>query len=338
MRTFGLLTLLVVAATLPAADPVPPTLVTLNKPAATPDDIGKAAGIPVVGVGGTFPAAFDRVPFWTALEAVAAKTGTRVALRENGRRIALEPRGLSVEVSSVSGAFRTVARQVTSRLNLELGQPVYDVQLEAHWEPRFPVFRVDTVPTITRATDDRNTKLTTTATKARSAPTGATHALPVRLNGLTRDSRKITVLAGHYTVVAADRMLAFRFDNLAAKAPVSLPPKDGVTATLTRVEKDEQTWEVEVELKYPPGGPVFESFEKDAWLSENRLALVSPDQKTFRTDDYEARGTVLIYRFKEDAAKGLANVAAKGWAVVCETPAPLKEFAVPFELKDIPLG
>ena len=337
MRTLGILFGLALAATLPAADPVPPTVVTLTKADATAEDITKATGIPVVGPV-TFPAAFDRVPFWTALEAAAAKTGTRVALRENGRRIALEPRGSSAEVSSVSGAFRTVARQVTSRLNLEVGRPVYDVQLEAHWEPRFPVFRVDTVPTITRAADDRGTKLTTTATKARSAPTGATQALPVRLDGLTRDSRKISVLVGHYAVVAADKMLAFRFDNLTAKAPVGLPPKDGVTAVLNRVEKDETTWEVEVELKYPPGGPAFESFEADAWLSENRLTLVSPDQKAFRPDDYEARGHTLIYRFKEDGAKGLANVAAKGWAVICETPAPLKEFTVPFELKDIPLG
>ena len=337
MRTLAFLLILAVAAALPAADPVPPRTISLKKADASPADIGERAGIPVVGAG-TFKIGVDRMPFWDALEMAASATGQRIVLRDSGRRIALEPRGASLEVSSVSGAFRTVARQVTARLNLETGQTVYDVNLDAHWEPRFPVFRVDAVPTITRATDDRGTKLTTTATKSRSAPIGATHALPVRLHGLTRDSRKINVLAGHYTVVAADRMLAFRFENLTAKLPVSLPPKDGVTAILNRVEKDEKTWEVEVELKYPPGGPTFESFEADAWLSENRMALVSPDQKTFRPDDYEARGNVLIYRFKEDAAKGLVNIAGKGWAVVYETPAPLKEFAVPFELKDIPLG
>ena len=333
MRTAVTL-LLLITATVPAADPIPPRTVTLKKPDATPADIGKLADIPVTGAG-TFPAAFDGVPFWTALE----RTGQRIVLRENGRRITLEPRGSSLEVSSVSGAFRTVARQVTARLNLETGQSVYDVQLEAHWEPRFPVFRVDAVPTITRATDDRGTVLTSTQTKARSQPTGATHALPVRLGGLTRDSKKVSVLAGHYTVIAADKMLAFSFPDLTAKLPITLPTKDGVTATLKRIEKDEKTWEIEIELKYPPGGPQFESFEADAWLSENTLRLVSPDvSKTFRPDDYEARGNVLIYRFKEDAAKGLANPAAKGWSVVYETPAPLVEFQVPFELHDIPLG
>ncbi|HUR53484.1 MAG TPA: hypothetical protein VMZ71_05110 [Gemmataceae bacterium] len=338
MRTLGILLILVVAAALPAADPIPPRTVLLNKTAATPEEVGKAAGIPVTGTG-TFPASFDRVPFWTALEKAAAATGQRITLRESGRRVVLEPRGASLEVSSVSGPFRTVARLVTARLNLETGQTAYDVHIDAHWEPRFPVFRVDAVPTITRATDDRNAKLTTTTTKGRSAPTGATHALPVRLGGLTRESRKIAVLAGHYSVIAADRMLAFSFDTLTAKLPVTPPAQDGVTAILKRIEKDEKTWEVEIELKYPPGGPEFESFEADAWLSENTLRLVSPDKsKTFRPDDYEARGHTLIYRFKEDAAKGLTNPAAKGWSIVYETPAPLKEFQVPFELKDIPLG
>jgi hypothetical protein len=338
MRTIAPIILLALVATLPAADPIPPRTITLSKTDATPAELGKLAGVPVTG-GGPFNATFDRVPFWAALERAAAATNTRIALRDEGRQVALEPRGSSLEVSSASGAFRTVARQVTSRLNLETGLATYDIALEAHWEPRIPVFRVDAVPTVTRAADDRGTKLTTPPASGRSSPTGATHPLPVRLTGLTRDSKKVAALAGHYTVIAADKMLAFTFDNLSAKLPVSLPPQDGVTATLKRIEKDDQTWEFEVELKYPPGGPQFESFEADAWLSGNVIRLVPPDRsKAFRTTDYEPRGNVLIYRFKEDAAKGLTNPTGKGWRVVYETPAPLVEFRVPFELKDIPLG
>lgn len=338
MRTTSALLILALAATLPAADPIPPCTITLKKADATPAELGKLAGVPVTG-GGPFAASFDRVPFWVALERAAAATNQRIALRDGGRQVALEPRGTSLEVSSVGGAFRTVARQVTSRLFLETGQTVYDLNLEAHWEPRIPVFRIDAVPAVTRAADDRGAKLTTPHASGRSSPTGATHALPVRLNGLTRDSKKIAVLAGHYTVVAADKMLTFTFDDLSAKLPLALPAQDGVTATLNRVEKDDKTWEFEVELKYPPGGPQFESFEADSWLSGNVFRLVSPDRsKTFRTTDYEPRGNVLIYRFQEDAAKGLTNPTGKGWRVAYETPAPLVEFKVPFELKDIPLG
>ena len=36
------------------------------------------------------------------------------------------------------------------------------------------------------------------------------------------------------------------------------------------------------------------------------------------------------YRFKSDPR-------AKGWSLVCEAPSPLVEFAVPFELRNIPV-
>ena len=45
----------------------------------------------------------------------------------------------------------------------------------------------------------------------------------------------------------------------------------------------------------------------------------------------------VVHRFKEDAVKGLGDPTAKGWTIVYETPAPLVEVKVPFELKDIPL-
>ena len=103
----------------------------------------------------------------------------------------------------------------------------------------------------------------------------AVHSSTVRLAGLTRDSRKIAVLAGEFTVTAAPKMLAFRFDDLTAKPPVAAPAQEKVTATLKRFEKDETVWEAEVEVSYPPGGPVFESFE--SWTGENQMRLNSPD-------------------------------------------------------------
>src|SRR5205823_12532400 len=102
----------------------------------------------------------------------------------------------------------------------------------------------------------------------------------------------------------------------------------------------EKTWEFELELTYPPGIPQFESFE--SWTIANRIRLVSPDgAKSFATDDYEIQTVgprmLAAYRFKEDAAKGLVNPAAKGWSLVYDASSPPIEFTVPFELKDIPL-
>jgi hypothetical protein len=135
-------------------------------------------------------------------------------------------------------------------------------------------------------------------------------------------------------------MLAFKFDDLTAKLPVS-KSQDRVTATLKRITKDEAVWVVGLELSYPPGQPAFESFESETWLRNNRPQFVSPDaSKSFGADGYEytitdekaGRKVQATYTFK-----GLANPLAKGWSLVYETPAPLVEFTVPFELRNIPL-
>src|SRR5205823_6750689 len=171
----------------------------------TAAELSKQAGIPVAVdpklAAAKATAKFDKVPFWTALEDLAKQADARIAIHDGGRRIALEPRGNSREASSVFGPFRTVARQVYARFDLEAGQAAYYVQLDAHWEPRFPVFRITSAPQVTKATDDRGTELTPAAGKAVTQPAGAAHSLePVRLGGLTRESRAIAVLAGSYTV------------------------------------------------------------------------------------------------------------------------------------------
>lgn len=148
------------------------------------------------------------------------------------------------------------------------------------------------------------------------------------------------MLKGHFAVVASEKLLTFRFTDLAAKPPVALPTQEQITATLTRFARDEGTWEAEVELLYPPTIPEFESFE--AWAAGNRVRLVSPDgTKVFAPDSRNVtaagRRVVGTYYFKEDRAKGLTGPAGKGWSLVVEAPSPPVAFTVPFELKDVPL-
>jgi hypothetical protein len=193
---------------------------------------------------------------------------------------------------------------------------------------------------VTKAADDRGIALTGSGGKAKSHPAGAAaHAATVRLSGLTRESRKIATLDGYFTVTASAKMLSFRFPDLTAKTPVTLPSQETVTPVLKRFTKDENTWEAELELTYPPTVPVFESFE--SWTTENRARLVSPEGKSFTPREYATSTTgpkvSATYYFKEDPAKGLVNPTAKGWALVYDAPTTPIEFPVPFELKDIPL-
>jgi hypothetical protein len=341
------------AALVPAADPVPfaipPRVVDLNMPNSTLGKVAAAVSrqtsipvsFPPAAAGETCDGIYSGKPYWEVLEAMADQTGNRIALQDDGRRVALVPRGKSREVSSIHGAFRTVARQVVGRYLLDDGLTFHEVHLDIHWEPRFPVFRIDSQPAIAKAEDDRGTALVASSASARTQiRAAAVHAAVVRLNGIPREARKIAVLQGQFRVTASEKMLAFKFGDLTAKTPVAAPAQEKVEAVLKGFTKDEDTWEVEIELTYPDTIPEFESFE--TWATGNRLRLISPDGKaSFEPASYAVnalgRKVAATYYFKEDAAKGLANPKAKGWSLVYEAPSTPLDLTVPFELKDVPL-
>ena len=327
------------AAAPPTGPAIPPKTVTLNSPDATLSDVlgelRKQTGLTVDAPGLSEisgPVQFDRTPFWVAVEQFAAKTGTRITLTRQGRDISLAKRAGPVAPSAVDGPFRVAVRQVQTRTDFEAGKTFTEITIDIHWEPRFPVFRIDNEPTITAVADDQGSQLRPLTAKARTPPGGFLYTTTVRIEGVPREAKKLTRLAGTFTVTASERMLPFAFE-LGGKGPVTPPAQEGVTATLRRFEKVDDRWEAEVELTYPPGQPQFESFE--SWVTENRARLVGPD-KTLKPTDYDipeqGRRVVAAYRFP-----GNALASPKGWTLTYETPAPLVEFPVRFELKDIPL-
>jgi hypothetical protein len=349
----GLAGVFVTLAALPAADPpsarLSHTPVTWEKAGAflgeAPAQFPKAAGVEVTAAPGLlktpFKAQFKNEPFWAALQAAADATKSRIALSGGGRKAELVPLGNSRERAATSGAFRVVAQQVVGRALLAEGLTTHEVQLLVHWEPRLRVYRIDTTPKISAATDVPGSKIAADAGGAQVLPTDSTSEMRVRLTGLARDSEKLTTLAGTFKVTAAERLMEFAFAG-DAKLPVT-EKQAGVSATLKRVQKQGDTWEIAVEVLYPEGQPAFESFQGEWWLRDNRLTLVSPAGKPFAIDNYEvpspdvARPLVVVHRFEEDAAKGLTAPTAKGWKVVYTAPSPLAEATIPFELKDVPL-
>lgn len=356
MRTLAALALITATlGALPAADPprpLAPTSVSFEKSPAVlgevADNISKTSGVKI----GVAPnllktplkdfKGFKGATFWDGLHATADASGTRVALAKGGREIALVPRGPSRESAATSGAFRVVTTSVTGRALLAEGITFHEIGLLVHWEPRVRVYRIDTAPKISEIKDVPGTKLTADGGGSQVLPSDATSEMRVRVTGLIRDSERIKSLAGVFTVTAAEKMLAFDFAAPDGKLP-DAKKLDDVTAALKRVQKKGDTWEVAVDVLYPEGQPHFESFQGEWWMRDNRMLLLGPGGKTFVLSDYESlspdnpRPLRVIYRFKEDAAKGIGNPTAPGWSFVYETPAPLHEVKVPFELKDIPL-
>ncbi len=284
-----------------------------------------------------FNAALDGVPLWDALESAADQTKTKLVLRDGGRSIHLEPRPAAREISAASGAFRIVPRSVTGRLLLDQGQTFHDVELDVHWEPRVPVFRIDSQPRITKAEDDRGTALKVEGGGSRHYPTTPLTDMKLRLTGLTRESKKIAVIEGEFRATAAEKMLSVPFKNLTAKLPITQTDA-GVTVILRSFEKIGGTWDAVLELTYPEGHPSFESFEEQKWLRDNRLRLQDNTGSWYDpdNDDVTASGRRVsaTYRFKLLAN---ARPLEKGWSLVCETPGPMVELKVPFVLKNIPL-
>lgn len=352
MRAFlGLMGVFATLAVLPAAEPHPlsPTSVTWEEPGGflgkVKDSFPKATGVEVSVAPGLlkspFPAKLKDEPFWKALQSAADATKSRIVLSGGGRKAELVPLGKSRERAATSGAFRVVAQQVVGRALLAEGITTHEVQLLVHWEPRLRVYRIDTAPKISVVTDVPGSKVVAESGGAQVLPSDATSEMRARLTGLTRDSEKLVTLAGTFGVTAADRLLEFAFDG-DAKLPVELK-QGGVSAVLKRVEKRDDTWEIAIEVTYPEGQPTFESFQGEWWLRDNRLTVRSDKGQPFVIGDYEipspdsARPLVVVHRFKENAAKGLGDPTRPKWKIVYETPSPLAEATIPFELKDVPL-
>lgn len=304
-------------------------------------ELTKLTGVPVVvpadAAGRAAPALKD-VPFWEALDRLAAAAGLRVSLRDAGRAVELLPKGNSREVASTAGPFRVVAKQVVGRALLAEGLTVYDVHLDLQWERRYPVFRVDSYPHVTRAADDRGVALQAQTAGGKTQPTGAMHSASVKLGGITREAKRVGVLKGYFSVVASEKLLDFRFDLAAKKAAPAA--KEGVTAALVGWMRDGNTWVADVELTYPPTLPEFESFEAAALVSANEVRLVGPGGKSFapesRAEDVVGRRVRATYYFPADGAKGPAAVGP-GWALVLDAASTPAEFRVPFELRDVTL-
>jgi hypothetical protein len=331
------------ATTAPAQPPIPPKTFTLKVSNPTlgdvlrelPEQTGLTVTAPGLDRKTPCPAPFDRTPFWSALDQAAAKTGAKIVLGDHGRQVTLAKRTGPPQPSSVDGPFRVAVRQVNPRLDYDTGKTFVDLTLDVHWEPRFPVFRLDGQPTLTALAADAGTP-TAQPVKAMTAPTGCLFTTTVRIEGVPRSATKLTRVAGRFDVTASPAMLPFVFENLAGPFPVVGKPPPGsdprVSAVLKRFEPVSDLWEAEIDVTYPKG-PEFESFE--SWVTENRARLVSPGNQPLASADHEHGASNSrvngVYRFKVRPGD------RKGWSLVYETPAPLVEFPVTFDLKDIPL-
>lgn len=271
---------------------------------------------------------FDKTPFWKAVEILAEQTASRVEISRQAKPVRLIPLGNDPRPPvAVEGPFRIEAKQIDIRIDLSTGKSVYDLTLQVAWEPQLPVYRTDSHPRVVKAVDDAGRAITSNTIKSWSQTDGMSITLTVRLDGLSRDSKRIASLEGALTITAAQEMLRFSFDDLTKPAQSQ---QKNVSVGFNRFAKKGNYWEVDLDLVYPQDSATFESFET-YWLGRNRLTLTSPEGTKFTFDD-----PITKFSIKESKDFKPAN-NVKGWRLDYITPSTIKEVPVKFELKDIRL-
>ena len=280
---------------------------------------------------------FQGVPFWEALEEIAKQSGSRIVPTKSGKALTLVPLGKDIPVppSAIDGAFRIVLKQIIAKQDFESGKTSYELRLDAMWEPRFPVFYMETEPTIVSILGAK----AGTPAGGRAPTTGYTHPLVVRLSEIPRSTTHIEKIELKLHAIAADKMLLFTFDTIESDKPIS-KKQDDVTVKLKPIQRTGTRTDVKLELEYPASQPALESFEQFTW--NNQLRLLQPEKLTaHRPKDYQllenANKVNATYYYEAPNANKDIFANLKGWKLVYETPSPLKNVELNFTLKNLRL-
>lgn len=282
----------------------------------------------------------SNLTFWQALDLIARDSDTRVDVYQKDGVFALVDGPYREQTVSYDGIFRTVAKRITSHLDLDADSATYEVTLEVTWEPRFRPFFIETRPDSLVVKDDKNHDLEGAPPSLGRVPVDGRFAtVDLRLPAIQRSVKHLGLLKGKVALLGPGKWLTFTFDDL----KVSEQTKDGVSAKLSKVNLTPDLWTLEMTLKYPDSGPSFESFE--SWLVYNEIYLLGkdePHQKVpnnagFETGNSSATKASLSYHWADDPKNKFNRGKPDEWKVVYKTPGQFVEVPAAFEFKDVRL-
>jgi hypothetical protein len=279
------------------------------------------------------------VAFWQALEALAKKWDLRVYLYGGERKITLvkHAAGWREMPLSYSGPFRLALKKVVLVRNLDDDTAAGIAYLEVAWEPRFQAFYLEAKSDSIEVRDDRGVlqELPKLERGRTPTPSGLATQIELPLPAFARRTAKIGSIKGELTMIGSPKMLNFTFDKLAKGESMT---QEGVTVALRSFQAGKELWTFDVNLKYPPDGPKFESFQ--TWLFHNQTYLVHNTGKRVdpagqEADEQGGAVALIRYRFISEDQKGLGKPT--DWKLMYRTPGPIAEVPIKFEFKDVPL-
>jgi hypothetical protein len=321
-------------------------------------ELARETGVLVEDLRGESTSAFrldlKRVPFWQALDAIAAASGARVKLFPTSGRIALDKRGPNYRLPPIcyDGRFRLSVKKASANRDLETDDSSprrgsTNLALEVAWDPDLYPLYLETRPRSLRLVDDKNNVPTIPDEGSSLAPVDGRIALgiDVTLPPLPRSVAQIRSLEGQLSMIGPSKMLTFHFDRLDkleqanANDPERQRTQDNVTCRILGVTLRRDRWTVRVAVDYPPGLKQLDS--NQSWVVNNEMSLISNDgKKRFPSTDYalesaSPRQAILYYHFRDKVKQELGKPS--DWKLSYRAPANLIEAPIRFSFKDIPM-
>ena len=238
--------------------------------------------------------AFDKTPFWTALDQVLDQAQLSIYPYGQPGALQLVPRGPHdlprVGRATVVGPLRIEPVKVTTQRDLRsTTPPSLQVSLEAAWEPRLQPIAVKQRMADLKVVDS------TGAAVAADDPEAEKEALPrqgssalemdVSMAMPAQGAKEIASMQGSLRMMILGRVETFSFRDLLDKTKQHKLRIAAATVTVTEVRKNGDAWEVFVQLRYDDAGDALESHRN--WALQNRAFLKGPDGKPIEPDSME---------------------------------------------------
>jgi hypothetical protein len=288
---------------------------------------------------------FKTRTFWETLDALGNDHGIGFSVYQADGAIALVDTPYPKRTTYSSGPFRFAVKRVSVTRDAGTQTHFGQVSLEAAWEPRLqPLYLGVDHATV------RFAKMTQDLERQPLRPiigSGATEVV-LRMDAPNRKVLAIDALEGALRVIAAPRMLEFKFDKLKpmkADKPRVAELQDGVKISLQEVQQPQggAVWTVRMLLTYPEGALIpLESHQ--FWYGNNKVWLSWTDAatKTARTlettEQYEAvkEGIRVTMQFAPTETTPFPPASANV-TLHLRTPSRLAAITVPFVFRDLPL-
>jgi hypothetical protein len=286
------------------------------------------------------------VMFWQALDRIAAQANARLSFFEPDGQLALVKGPPSKAPVCYSGLFRVSLRRFVSVRDLDTDKHNLSASLEIAWEPRFHPLLLESKPQsfVVQGSDGKTLRNETAGSVLTAVEQPLATVIDLHLPALPPKADKISLLKGELSAIGPTKMLDFSFDNLAELATTPRNRiQEGIQVDVNKVTLDPERWTVQVTLRYPPGGPHFESYQ--SWVANNEMTLVNtvtgqriPNNGNYNTEILTDTRAVINYHFVDERArKPFRGTKPEQWNVQYRTPAAIVQVQIPFEFKDVPL-